>query len=77
MVSKFAEGIPKGRIIPFYLTDEGDVYPIYFRSREELEMCEQMVSIVLQHKVVVNTKHSPINPPEQKISIFEIDKKKN
>lgn len=27
MVSK--GGVPKGRIIPVYLTDEGDVYPIY------------------------------------------------
>lgn len=77
MAFKCAEGIPKGRIIPVYLTEEGDVYPIYFRSMEELELCEQMVSMALQHKVIVDTKHSPINPPEQKISIFEIGKKKN
>ena len=28
MVSK--GGVPKGRIIPVYLTDEGDVYPMDF-----------------------------------------------
>lgn len=30
MVSK--GGVPKGRIIPVYLTDEGDVYPIYLHK---------------------------------------------
>ena len=30
MVSK--GGVPKGRIIPVYLTDEGDVYPIDRKS---------------------------------------------
>lgn len=30
MVSK--GGVPKGRIIPVYLTDEGDVYPIYLHE---------------------------------------------
>ena len=32
MVSK--GGVPKGRIIPVYLTDEGDVYPIYPMRRK-------------------------------------------
>ena len=32
-------GIPKGRIVPMYLTDEGDLFPIFFKSMEELEMC--------------------------------------
>ena len=35
MVSK--GGVPKGRIIPVYLTDEGDVYPIYLHEMGELE----------------------------------------
>ena len=34
MVSK--GGVPKGRIIPVYLTDEGDVYPIYLHEMGEL-----------------------------------------
>ena len=37
MVSK--GGVPKGRIIPVYLTDEGDVYPIYLHEMGELEIC--------------------------------------
>lgn len=32
MVSK--GGVPKGRIIPVYLTDEGDVYPIIYMRWE-------------------------------------------
>lgn len=36
MVSK--GGVPKGRIIPVYLTDEGDVYPIYLHEMGELEI---------------------------------------
>lgn len=36
MVSK--GGVPKGRIILVYLTDEGDVYPIYLHEMGELEI---------------------------------------
>lgn len=42
MVSK--GGVPKGRIIPVYLTDEGDVYPIYLhdgRVRDYTEACSR------------------------------------
>lgn len=43
MVSK--GGVPKGRIIPVYLTDEGDVYPIYLhemgRVRDYPEACSR------------------------------------
>lgn len=38
MVSK--GGVPKGRIIPVYLTDEGDVYPIYLH---EPELTQRMI----------------------------------
>lgn len=31
-------GIPKGRIIPVYLTDEGDVHPIFFHNMDELDL---------------------------------------
>lgn len=39
MVSK--GGVPKGRIIPVYLTDEGDVYPIYLHEMGELEIIQR------------------------------------
>lgn len=32
MGSKETKPVPKGRIVPMYLTDEGDVYPIYFHE---------------------------------------------
>lgn len=41
MVSK--GGVPKGRIIPVYLTDEGDVYPIYLHEMGELEIIQRLV----------------------------------
>ena len=37
MVSK--GGVPKGRIIPVYLTDEGDVYPMGNWTRANAELC--------------------------------------
>lgn len=68
-------GIPKGRIVPMYLTDEGDLFPIFFKSMEELEMCGEMIGMVLNHIVPVDNKH-PINFPEEKISIYDMRKKK-
>lgn len=75
MVSKSVGSIPKGRIIPFYLTEDGDVYPLYFRSMEELEMCGDMIAMVMQHKIVVDNKH-PINDPAEKISIMDLSTRK-
>lgn len=68
-------GIPKGRIVPMYLTDEGDLFPIFFKSMEELEMCGEMIGMVLNHIVPVDNNH-PINSPEEKISIYDMRKKK-
>lgn len=68
-------GIPKGRIVPMYLTDEGDLFPIFFKSMEELEMCGKMIGMVLNHIVPVDNKH-PINSLEEKISIYDMRKKK-
>ena len=70
-----ADGIPKGRILPVYLTEDGDVFPIFFRSMEELELCGEMVGIALDHTVAVDIEH-PINDPKEKISIYELEKKK-
>ena len=46
--------VPKGRVIPFYLTDEGDVYPIAFHSEEELDLIQCMVTGLLE-TVAVDT----------------------
>lgn len=65
------EGIPKGRILPVYLTEDGDVLPIFFHSMEELEMCGDMVAMVMQHRIAVDNKH-PINNPAEKISVMDL-----
>nr|WP_314462730.1 hypothetical protein [uncultured Clostridium sp.] len=76
MAFKYESGIPKGCIIPVYLTEDGDVYPIFFHSMEELELCGEMVAMVLNHTVAVDNKHT-INSPEDKISVIDLTKKKN
>ena len=53
MVSK--GGVPKGRIITVYLTDEGDVYPIYLHEMGELEIIQRLVAGILDNKIVVDT----------------------
>ncbi len=61
--------VPKGRVIPFYLTDEGDVYPIAFHSEEELDLIQCMVTGLLE-TVAVDT-HTQINNEKYKFSIQE------
>lgn len=73
MVSK--GGVPKGRIIPVYLTDEGDVYPIYLHEMGELEIIQRLVAGILDNKIVVDT-NTRINSENDKISIFDLSKKK-
>lgn len=82
MVSK--GGVPKGRIIPVYLTDEGDVYPIYLHEMGELELIQRLVELeliqrlvagILDNKIVVDT-NTRINSENDKISIFDLSKKK-
>ena len=36
--------VPKGRIVPMYLTDEGDLYPIFFTSEEQMELVSTVIS---------------------------------
>lgn len=67
MVSK--GGVPKGRIIPVYLTDEGDVYPIYLHEMGELEIIQRLVAGILDNKIVVDT-NTRINSENDKISIL-------
>ena len=73
MVSK--GGVPKGRIISVYLTDEGDVYPIYLHEMGELELIQRLVAGILDNKIVVDT-NTRINSENDKISIFDLSKKK-
>lgn len=68
--------IPNGRVIPVYLTDDGDVHPIFFRNMEELDLIQQVVAGILDNKIVVDT-DTYINDPKEKISIIDFTKKKN
>ena len=75
MVSNEKKPVPKGRIIPVYLTDEGDVYPIYLHEMGELELIQRLVAGILDNKIVVDT-NIRINSEEDKISIFDLSNKK-
>ena len=58
-----------------YLTDEGDVYPIYLHEMGELEIIQRLVAGILDNKIVVDT-NTRINSENDKISIFDLSKKK-
>jgi hypothetical protein len=75
MGSKETKPVPKGRIVPMYLTDEGDVYLIYFHEMGELEIIQRLVAGILDNKIVVDT-NTRINSENDKISIFDLSKKK-
>lgn len=62
--------VPKGRIVPMYLTDEGNVHSIFLHDMEELELIQTMVASILGGKIVVDT-NNIINNPDEKISILE------
>ena len=69
-------GVPKGRVIPVYLTDDGDVHPIFFHSMDELDLIQQLISVILDNKIVLDP-DTYINNPKEKISIIDFTKKKN
>lgn len=51
MLSNERNEVPSGRIIPVYLTNEGDVYPIRFHSMEELDLIQKLVAGFLDNRV--------------------------
>lgn len=72
MVSnEYANGVPKGRVVPMYLTDEGDLYTVAFTSEEQLDLVATMIGIAMDHKVVVDTRNQ-INNPEEKLTIYNL-----
>ena len=68
--------VPKGRVIPFYLTDEGDLYPLSFHNMDEIKLCEEMVAMALNHTIVVDMK-TQITDPKERLSIIHRLEKKN
>lgn len=68
-------GVPKGRIVPMYLTDEGDLFPIFFTSEEQMDLVGTVVGVAMENKVVVDI-HTQINDPKEKLSIYNLKEKK-
>lgn len=68
-------GVPKGRIVPMYLTDEGDLFPISFTSEEQMDLVGTVVGVAMENKVVVDI-HTQINDPKEKLSIYNLKEKK-
>lgn len=73
--SENENGIPKGKIVPMYLTDEGDLFPIFFTSEEQVAFVGTMVGIAMEQRVVVDI-HTQINDPKEKLSIYNLKEKK-
>lgn len=67
--------IPKGRVVPMYLTDEGDLFPIVFIGEEQMELVASMIGIAMEQKIVVDT-HNQINDPKERLSIYNLKEKK-
>ena len=68
-------GVPKGRVIPVYLTDEGNLHPIFLHS-EDLDLIENLIGGLMDYKVVVDPTVI-LNDPKEKISILNRTNKKN
>lgn len=66
--------VPKGRIVPFYLTDEGDVYPIAFHSKDELEFFGAFVAHSLG--TVGVDLDTQVNDPKYKFTAYDRETKK-
>ena len=41
------EKVPKGRLIPMYLSDDGDLYSLRFKDQDQLEEISTMMGIFL------------------------------
>lgn len=73
--AEYGNGVPKGRLVPMYLTEEGDLYPIVFSSEDQMELVATMIGIAMEHKVVVDT-NTLINDPKDKLSVYNRKTKK-
>ena len=72
---QYGEGLPKGRLVPMYLTEEGDLFPVIFSSKEQMDTVATMIGIAMEHKVVVDTK-TQINTPTERLSIYNLKTQK-
>lgn len=73
---EYGENLPKGRVVPMYLTEDGDLFPLAFSSEEQLELdlVATMIGIAMEHRIVVDTR-TLINAPTEKLSIYNMKTK--
>lgn len=68
-----AFNLPNGRLVPMYLTDDGDLFPVLFTGEEQMDLVSTMIGIGMEHRVVVDT-HTKINT--EPLIIYERKTKK-
>ena len=66
------EGVPEGKIVPFYLTNEGDVFALVFHDPEELEYLGYMIASRMGNKIPVDTR-TQVNDPMYKFTAYEME----
>lgn len=71
---EYGENLPKGRVVPMYLTEDGDLFPLAFSSEEQLDLVATMIGIATEHRIVVDTR-TLINAPTEKLSIYNMKTK--
>lgn len=71
---EYGENLPKGRVVPMYLTEDGDLFPLAFSSEEQLDLVATMIGIAMEHRIVVDTR-TLINAPTEKLSIYNMKTK--
>ena len=64
----FKGGLPKGKLVPMYLTDEGELFPILFTGEEQMDLVATMIGIAMDHRIVVDT-HTKIN--DEPLMVYE------
>lgn len=71
---EYGENLPKGRVVPMYLTEDGDLFPLAFSSEEQLDLVATMIGIAMEHRIVVDTR-TLINAPTEKLSSYNMKTK--
>lgn len=73
MAFNYADGIPTGKIIPMYLSDDGGLYTINFHDMEEIDLLGNLVAGMLGHTVAVDINNPICDPkdPKQRLTIYK------
>lgn len=47
MAFKRMEKVPKGKLVPMYLSDDGDLYSLRFKDQEQIAEVSEMMAMIL------------------------------